>query len=155
MPGFKHLIECHCTLAIYKKNKRIIYHKFPVYSKVDDLDDIVKKLVQCNNCSAVHYVTGISKSEIKIGKDESNTIITVTDLMINAPEKLKNILITYKADISSWEHVLDIIAESRWGENIILSREINQEKESLKILEVNGKNKFSIKNETINNIIEY
>ena len=35
MPGIKHLIECHCSLIIFKNNDKQIYHKFPVYSIID------------------------------------------------------------------------------------------------------------------------
>ena len=50
LPGIKHLIECHCVLAIYKKNQKIINHKFPVYSKIDEKGAVIPKLSKCNNC---------------------------------------------------------------------------------------------------------
>ena len=154
MPGIKHLIECHCTLATYKKNKKIIYHKFPVYSKInEDLDKIIEKQVQCNNCNTIHNVTGIGKSEIRLGKESSNTVITINDIMNTIPIEIQNILIKYKADVSSWEHVKDVIKESRWNECIVLSREIYKERENIKILEIISKNTFNIKNEIIDNII--
>ena len=56
MVGYKHLIDCHCVLRIYKKNENIINHKFPVYSKLDASNKIIAKHVKCNNCEAVHYV---------------------------------------------------------------------------------------------------
>ena len=36
MKGIKHLIECHCTLKIFERRRNQVYHKFTVYSKIDD-----------------------------------------------------------------------------------------------------------------------
>ena len=45
MPGIKHLIECHCVLAIFKsKEEKIIFHKFPTYSKIDENEKVIPKL---------------------------------------------------------------------------------------------------------------
>ena len=62
--SLKHLIECHCSLIIYKKRKDTVYHKFPVYSKLDKDNNIIEKIVQCNNCGVVHKITDLCKSEI-------------------------------------------------------------------------------------------
>ena len=70
MPGIKHLIECHCYLAIYKKQINPVNHKFPVYSKIDDNGNVIKKNVKCNNCDAFHLVYDLCKSEIKAGKEK-------------------------------------------------------------------------------------
>ena len=64
MLGIKHLVNCHCYLKIYQKNENIIYHKFPVYSKIDENGNIIPKNVKCNNCNAFHKVYEIQKSEI-------------------------------------------------------------------------------------------
>ena len=69
------------------------------------------------------------------------------------PDIIVNILNEYDADISSYDHVIDIIEERRWGEFIVLKRDIINENEVVKILSIHGKNKVKISTETINNTI--
>ena len=69
------------------------------------------------------------------------------------PDPIVNILNEYDADISSYDHVIDIIEEKRWGEFIVLKRDIINEDEVVKILTINEKDKLKISTETINNTI--
>lgn len=155
MPGIKHLIECHCYLAIYKSDSKIPpVHKFPVYSKLDSDDKIIKKVVKCNNCEALHEITEVGVSVLIPGKDQTKVTINKKDLSFNLPQKIVEILYQYDCDISSWEHILDIIEEKRWGEPVVLSREIINEKTNVKIIEILGKNNIRIKNETIDEFIK-
>ena len=80
MAGFKHLIECHCYLSIFKNKEKITNHRFPVYSKVDYLGNVKAKIVKCNNCEAMHRVYSFGKSEIIPGKDDSNIVSSLEDL---------------------------------------------------------------------------
>ena len=154
MPGIKHLIECHCYLAIFKSDTKVPpVHKFPVYSKINDLGNVIEKMVKCNNCDSFHKITEIGKSEFIPGKDQANTIVTKKDLRAFLPENITNVLDAYDCDISSWEHAEDILSENRWGEEIVISREIIGEKTNVKILKINEKNSFKILNETINETI--
>jgi hypothetical protein len=151
--GIKHLIECHCTLKIYQKSEKTIYHKFPVYSKYDaESGRIVKKIAQCNNCKTLHNVYDICKSElIPGGKDVDKTIISKEDIVVQLPSKIGNFLTGQDCDITIFEHVLDIIDNEAWGENIVLTREIINEETHVKILQIISENKFKIKKEVINN----
>jgi len=151
--GIKHLIECHCTLAIYKKGINTIYHKFPVYSKINDINKIIPKLAKCNNCEALHYVHEVCKSEIRAGKDDSSIVISKEDIAANISERLSNILYQYDADISSWEHAQDIVEEKMWGETLVLKREVIDEKQQVKILTIMSENKLQISTQTINNLL--
>lgn len=155
MPGIKHLIECHCYLAIYKSNSKIPpVHKFPVYSKIDSDDKIIKKVVKCNNCEALHEITEVGVSVLIPGKDQTKVTVNKKDLSFNLPQKIVEILYQYDCDISSWEHILDIIEEKRWGESVVLSREIINEKTNVKIIEILSDNNIRIKNETIDEFIK-
>ena len=156
MPGIKHLIECHCFLAIYKSKSGKIppVHKFPVYSKIDKNGSIIEKVAKCNNCDALHRIVEIGTSYIVAGKDQTIVTLTKDDISNNIPSRLENILRNYNCDISSWEHVEDIIDEKRWGESIILKREIINEKTNVKILEILNENTFKIKNEIIDEFIK-
>ena len=100
MPGLKHLIECHCYLAIYKSSQKIVNHKFPVYSKIDEIGNVIPKLVKCNNCEAVHYVDKICRSELRPGKDQTLAIMSIEDIVLSMPNKISNYLITNNCDIS-------------------------------------------------------
>ena len=154
MPGIKHLIECHCYLAIYKSDSKVPpVHKFPVYSKLDENDKIIKKIVKCNNCEALHEISEIGVSSLIPGKDQTRVTVTKKDLSFNLPDKISKILHQYDCDISSWEHVIDIIEEKRWGEHVILSREIINEKTNVKVMEILNSNNVRIKNESIDEFI--
>lgn len=151
--GIKHLIECHCTLKIYQKLEKIIYHKFPVYSKYNnEAGSIVPKIAQCNNCKTLHKVYDICKSEIVPGgKDEDKTMLTKEDIVIQLPDKISNFLVRQDYDMSVFEHVLDIIDNEAWNELVVLSREVINEDLHVKILQIISENRFKIKKEIINN----
>ncbi len=38
--GQKHLIECHCILPQYRRSSNTVYHKFVVFSVIDDSDTV-------------------------------------------------------------------------------------------------------------------
>ena len=151
--GIKHLVECHCYLAIYKSKKDLLNHKFPVYSKIDNQGSILPRLAKCNNCEALHNVIGVGKSEIVPGKDEIENVLSKADICLMLPQKLSNILNQSITDISNYEHALDIIENHRWGESIVIKREIIKETEQVKIITINGENNFKVSIESINNII--
>jgi len=153
MPGIKHLIECHCVLPLYKNSQKIIYHKFPVYSKFDDKGRIKQKLVKCNNCDALHLIKEICRSEIKPGKDQSSLVVTKEDLSYMLSDKIVSILEKVDADISTWEQITDIVEEERWKEKIVIKRDIIDEVEHVKIIEVLGENKLKIYSDVIRDII--
>ena len=155
MKGIKHLIECHCVLAIYKTSKKEMpSHKFPVYSKFDKNENVISKLVKCNNCDTMHYVHDICKSEIRGGKDQSSLIVSIDELGLMLPERLTNALIRIQTDISNWEQIVDIFEEERWGEEVVLRREIIDEKQHVKVIEITSSSIFKIKNNVINDMVE-
>ena len=153
--GIKHLIECHCYLAIYRNNDKQILHKFPVYSKFDDSGKIIEKSVKCNNCETLHTVYDIGKSFINPGKDQTQIINSKDDIGLSLDPKIVNVLKQYNCDISNWEHVLDVIEEKRWGEEIVIKRDIINEKTHVKIIKIESFDKIKIKNETIDEFITF
>ncbi len=148
MKGVRHLIECHCVLPQYRRRDVPIFHKFPVFSKIDDQDIVEEKVVQCENCGTIHRVYDICKSEIIPGKDDSRVALTIEDIKISMSDKLSNILDSYDCDISLWEHVEFIIENEEWGSEVILKRESQADATSLKILQINGNDKLRIKTAT-------
>ena len=153
MPGIKHLIECHCYLAIYKKHHNPVNHKFPVYSKVDEDGVVVKKNVKCNNCDAFHFVYDLCKSEIKAGKDQSNLIITKDDLSTMLPKHIVNFLSLNNCDISTWEHVKDIIDEKRWNEQVVIKRDVIDEKQQIKYITLDNNKNIKVSLAVIDDIV--
>lgn len=121
--GVKHLIECHCVLPQYRDHVDIIYHKFVVFSEIDEDDNVIMKYAQCNNCGVIHRIIDIGKSEIAIGREASAALVDVSDVKLSLPQQMISVLENYKADIATWEHAQWIILNERWGSTIVLTSE--------------------------------
>lgn len=154
MLGQKHLIECHCTLPIYKNSKEIIYHRFVVYSRLDESGNIVPKFSRCNNCGSNHYVYEFCKSEIKIGKEDSDVALTIDDIKISLPDKIIKILEQYKCTIDVYEQIDDVFDQELFPVSIIINRTIIEDEHRVKILNLDNKNRYKIQTETINLVIK-
>jgi hypothetical protein len=153
MKGIKHLIECHCFLKIFDKGEKKINHKFPVYSKFDENDNVVPKLVKCNNCESLHYVYDVFKSELRPGKEDITSILNIEDIVQMLPEKISTVLTSNRADIADYEHALDIVENQLWGSMIVLKRSIVGESENVKVLQIESESKIKILNKEINTIV--
>ena len=103
-----------------------IFHKFVVFSLVDDEGNVVPKMSQCNNCGAVHKVVDICISEIVPGKDETRSVVTKNDVARSLPKQLVEILEEYQLDVADYEMTKHIIENQLWGSLIILSREAEE-----------------------------
>lgn len=124
---YRHLIECQCILPIYAKNTKIIYHKFPVFSKINDLGEFQEKHVKCNNCDIIHRVFDSGKSEIIWGEEGlKGYLINKDDIRFNLElsgnEKIAEILEKYNVDISIWEFVNHLI-ENNLSDTVLLNKE--------------------------------
>ena len=151
----RHLVECHCILPIYKNKDPVVYHKFTVYSKIDDNSGkVVPKYVNCNNCGVTHHITELCKSEIKIGKEDIASVRTINDIKISIPEKLVRILEEHNAQIDIYEEVEDIIENDLYPSSIVISREIIGDDQNFKILNLLSPNKCKIMTEIINTTIK-
>jgi len=153
MKGIKHLIECHCFLKIFDKGEKKINHKFPVYSKLDDNDNVIAKLAKCNNCESLHYVHDVFKSELRPGKEDITSILNIEDIVQMLPEKISTVLTSNRADIADYEHALDVVENQLWGSMIVLKRSIIGEVENVKVLQIDSENKIKILNKEINTIV--
>tara|TARA_R110000851_G_scaffold52864_1_gene125706 strand:- start:2886 stop:3197 length:312 start_codon:yes stop_codon:yes gene_type:complete len=97
----------------------------------------------------MHYIKDICRSEIRGGKDQSELVVSIEELSLMLPERLANALFKIETDISNWEQIVDIFEEKRWGEIVVLRREIIDEKQHVKTIEVTSSEMFKIKNSTI------
>lgn len=153
MPGIKHLIECHCYLKVFEKSEKKINHKFPVYSKLDKDNNIEPKLAKCNNCDSLHYIHDVCKSELRPGKEDIETILSIEDIMMMLPEKVNKVLNANRADIADFEHALDIVESESWGERIVVKRSIVGDIENVKILQIDGEQKIKLYNKEIGTVV--
>lgn len=141
----KHLIQCHCMLPQYRKMKNPVFHKFTVFSILEN-DTVVPKYVQCNNCNVIHKVFDLCRSEIIPGKDELRSVVTTDELKFFIPSDLRNLLELYKCDLPVWEHIKFTLDEKHWGAQIILTREVIDGEIVGKILTIEEKDRFALEN---------
>lgn len=127
MEGYKHLIECHCVLPQFRKMENPVFHKFVVFSELDDEGNVVPKLSQCNNCGAIHKVVDICISEIAPGKDETRSVLTKNDVARSLPKQLVELLEEYQLEVADYEFAKFIIENQKWGSLIVLSKEAEEE----------------------------
>lgn len=123
----RHLLECHCTLKIFENKSKPLYHKFPVFSLIDEENNIESKYVACNNCGAIHEVVDFCKSNIKWGNDALSGLVTSKeDISFNFKENnLENvieILEKYDCDISIWE-LAEHCIENKIDYSIVLEKQ--------------------------------
>ena len=147
LEGLQHLIQCHCILPQYRRRKDPVFHKFTVFTVLED-DQAVEKNAQCPNCGVIHRVFDICKSEILIGRDESRTLTEIKDLKIVLPTSVVDLLESYSCDINTWEHAAFIRENQMWGERIKLSSEESETENSAKFLVFLGPENYRITTES-------
>ena len=124
----RHLIECHCILKIYQNNTKPIYHKFPVFSLLDEKENLSEsKYVACNNCGSIHEVVDICKSDVKWGSDVyDGLVVTKEDVKFNLINKglsnITDILEINDCDVSIWE-LVEYCIENKIDYSIVLSKQ--------------------------------
>ena len=146
----KHLIECQCMLNIFKNKTKPVYHKFKVFSEIDDNDEVKEKYVICNNCDIVHRITEVCKSEIKWGSENLKSMVTTKeDIKFNLESKnFQNIVLELEkndVDLCEWEYIEHLIENNKEGQIILNKNEIDNNI-VYNILYIKGSN-FSIKKE--------
>lgn len=135
--GVKHLIECNCSLPQYRNRPERVFHRFTVFSVVDENDQVQPKYVQCNNCGAIHKIVELGRSEFT-GKDESHAILTIEDAKRSIPPDVREVLDDYKLELPYWEEASFICEHQRWGAHLVISSEENSGEIITKILRFLG-----------------
>jgi len=120
-----------------------IFHKFVVFSKIDDNDDVIQKIVLCNNCGVAHKIIDFCKSEVLLGGEDIH-MISISDIRQSISEKLCLILDDHKCDIPTWEQAKDIIDNNLWGSMITLSSQDMKGVTHIKSLVIDGADSFKI-----------
>jgi hypothetical protein len=149
MNYIKHLIECQCTLKIYEKKSKPVFHKFQVFSTFNE-NVINEKYVTCNNCDIVHKVTEVCKSKIQWGKENLRDLINTKEdikfnLIAKGKQNITDLLEENMLDISGWEMIEHLIENNIEGQ-IVLSKKEIEENIVYKVLYI-SKNGYKIKTE--------
>lgn len=144
MEGYKHLVECHCVLPQFRKSENPIFHKFVVFSEVDESGGVIPKFSRCENCGAVHKVIDICQSEIVLKKEDSKNVMTKNDISSSLPKDLVKLFEEYNLGIADYEFAKFIIDNSKWGSSIVLSKESEDDGFSGKVLKFVEPNKFRV-----------
>ncbi len=147
------MVECQCILPQYKKSKNPVYHKFVVFSVIDESDSVLEKFSQCNNCGIIHRVYDICKSEIAVGHESLNSLPTKDDFSLMLPSSVSDILNSYDCELYIWENVAFILNHDLINEKIVISKDEVKGKIQGKFLTYKGQNKFAI--EPFMNDIEF
>ena len=144
MQGVKHLIQCHCVLPQYRKLPEPLFHKFVVFTVIDDKDQVISKMARCNNCGAVHRITEIGKSEIVTSKEDSRSLVTENELAMSLPPDVVSLFRTYEVDLATWEQASFVLDNQQWGSHITLVRETEDEDTVGKILIIMATDRFRV-----------
>ena len=137
------MVECQCVLPQYKKSSNPVYHRFIVFSILEE-DKVNVSFAQCNNCGVVHKVVDLCKSEILNGKENLNSLETIEDIKLSIPADLSTVLENYSCDISNWQHAKFIYENRKWGESIVLVREELESEIQGKFLTIVSHDRFKI-----------
>jgi hypothetical protein len=150
----KHLVECGCVLPQFQQRRPTVFHKFVVFSVVNEQGVVEPSLACCNNCGAVHRVTEIGVSK-RLQKEESNLAPKISDYKFSVPEGMREILLSYKVPVDVWQEASFLIENEMWGRSVILTKEENQqtEKVSGKALQILGTTLFRVQPFTYSNLL--
>lgn len=122
-PYVKHLVECKCILPQFRKMTLPPFHKFVVFSELEEETTQVKvTFVQCPNCDAVHRILEIGLSEI-LNKDVLITLPTIEDIKMEIPDKMIGLLERHECDLPTWQEVKYILDNNMWGRTVVLAKE--------------------------------
>ena len=144
MKYVNHLIECQCILPQYKRKENPPFHKFVVFSVIDETDSVLEKFSQCNNCGAVHRVYDICKSDIALGHESLHSLPSKEDFSLMLPSSVSEILESYNCETYKWENVAFIFNNEAVGDKIILVKDEIDGKVQGKFLTYKGSSKFMI-----------
>lgn len=121
--GVRHLIECNCILPQFKNKKPAVWHKFQVFSIIDENNNVIPKFAQCNNCAIIHKVIEIGVSEITL-KENLRSIRNVEEIKMGMQPDISGLLEQYNMELPIWEEVEFILNNKKWGSMIVLDSEI-------------------------------
>lgn len=151
--GQKHLVKCRCILSQFKGRPDPPFHRFIVFSKIDEEGHVVPKYVQCNNCGIVHKVVDVCKSEVISSKESMSSVVTVDDIRPCVHPNLAGILEKNMADLPTWEACQHAVDNQLWGETVILTTDIEQDTRTGKYVRILGETLFRVDSYTTQEVV--
>lgn len=118
----KHLVICNCILSQYQDTEPPIFHKFIVFSVINQDGSIKPSYAKCNNCGGIHKVTEVGVSE-KLKKETVASLPDIEEIKSTLPEKLVSLLERYKLQLPTWQEIKFLYENEKWDRAVILSRE--------------------------------
>ncbi len=122
----KHAIECNCILPQYVHHKPTVFHKFVVFSVIEEDGSVCPSYAECNNCGAVHRVKEVGRS-VQIAREMSRALPKIEELKLTIPASVVAVLESYRCDLPTWQEVRFIYDEGAWGRSVILSKETDDD----------------------------
>lgn len=101
----KHLVECVCTLPQYQSIDPVVYHKFTVFSTMDENGVVNPKLVTCNNCEIIHRISDVCKSDILHDGSGRYGVRTIDDVKSGLPPSLVKLVDKNELNLATWEEI--------------------------------------------------
>ena len=80
------------------------FHKFIVFSIINQDGSIKPSYAKCNNCDGIHKVTEVGVSE-KLKRESSPALPDIEEIKTNLPDKLVELLVRYNLDLPTWQEV--------------------------------------------------
>lgn len=139
----KHLITCNCILKQFELAEPPVFHKFIVFSIINQDGSIKPSFVKCNNCDGIHKITEVGVSE-KLKRESSPALPDIEEIKTNLPEKLVELLARYNLDLPTWQEVQFVYNNQKWDRPIILHREQEDQEVYGKFLVLAGKSLWKI-----------
>ena len=139
----KHLITCNCILKQFELVEPPVFHKFIVFSIINQDGSIKPSFAKCNNCDGIHKVIEVGVSE-KLKRESSPALPDVEEIKTNLPEKLVELLVKYNLDLPTWQEVQFVYNNQKWDRPIILHKEQEGQDVYGKFLVLAGKSLWKI-----------
>ena len=141
--SIKHLVECKCILKQFELIDPPLFHKFVVFSIINDDGSIKPHFAKCNNCGAVHRVTEVGTSQT-LKRETAPNLPTIDEIKTQLPEKLVQLLSAYTLDFSVWQEIKFVYDNEKWDKPIILTKEEEGGEKYGKYLLIAGKTLWSV-----------
>lgn len=141
------MIQCKCILKIFEGRNPTVFHKFIVFTELDDATgDVIPSFAQCNNCGVIHKVIEIGQTVV-VPKEDMRSLPTIEEIELDLPAKVSSLLKNNDCDLHVWQEARHIINNKMWGKFVVISKEKSPTDKSLtlgKALVIHGESLFKI-----------
>ena len=127
MKPIVHMVQCHCILPQYRDLPDPVFHKFTVFGVLDDSDTLISKHAACNNCGAAHKIYDVCQSEIILNKEDSSSLMSMSDLRLQISDDILGVLDSYSCESYVYEYVCYILDHNAFDESIMLTKEFMED----------------------------